>query len=122
MRQYLSLVALLVTLVLAAGLDRLLLAQRQLVARTFSMGLYAWPALLANMAMAGCWLVLAWLVVFRRPRNPVAALLYVLLGLLVSVVFLFSWLSSLALVFRNPWPALFPNWPPAPNTLLGQAG
>ncbi|HEX9117703.1 MAG TPA: hypothetical protein VGA61_16655, partial [Anaerolineae bacterium] len=122
MKSFSSLAVLLVTLALAAGLDRGLLALRQLTARTFEFWPGVWLSLAASLVLAGCWLALAWLFVFRGARSRAAAAVCALIGLLIVASFPLGWFGPTAGLIRNPWPALLPNWPPAPNTLLGQAG
>lgn len=76
MRRLVAPAALLLALALAAGLDGLLLAQRQLAGRTGNV----WPAvtvaLLANVLLAACWLALAWLVILRQRQGLIGALVY----------------------------------------------
>lgn len=120
MKRLMPAAVLLLTLALAAGLDRLLLAQRQLAGRT---GI-AWPsvavALLANVLLAACWLALAWLVILRQRQGRIGALVYTLVGLALIALVPLQWSGLITRALPGPWPALFPTWPPVPTTYFGQ--
>ncbi|MDX1437167.1 MAG: hypothetical protein R3335_10175 [Anaerolineales bacterium] len=81
-----SLLALLVVIGLAYGLDYWIQALLVRGYRTFDMAPYLNGSMAGNLAMAMALLFLAWFVRFRGRRGPLVGLLFLLVGLLITLL------------------------------------
>jgi hypothetical protein len=79
--QVTSLAGMIIVLLLAFGLDRVILFLKEENARTFASG-YAllWTYVLANLALAICLLLLFWIVAFRSERSKLVAVIFLIIG------------------------------------------
>ena len=81
-----SLVGLIVTLIIAYGLDRWLAALKKSAEASFNFATLAWGYTATNLIMAGVLLTLSWFVVFRD-RSKFVSSIFLVVGLLFSVAF-----------------------------------
>jgi len=63
-------------------------------ARTFEYASMVWKLLLINVFIVAWWLLIAWLVAFRRERESIIAIVYVVFGLVLTFLPLISFVAN----------------------------
>jgi hypothetical protein len=79
-----SLLGMLLTFLLAYGLDRWTLALQQTVVQTYVVAPYLWISSAANLLLAGVLLLLGWYLAVRAPKNLWVSLAFIIIGLLFT--------------------------------------
>jgi hypothetical protein len=87
MKKLTSLAGMLAVLILAYGLERGLHELQLIATRTFNAAPFAWTSVLANLALAGALLALAWFTLRQGERSRWVALIFLLVGALL----VFAW-------------------------------
>jgi hypothetical protein len=77
-----AILGMIITLLLAYGLDYWVQSAKQTASQTFDMVPLMWGAGLANLLLAGAFLLLAWFVALRAKRNRYRAAIFIMSGLL----------------------------------------
>ncbi len=113
--QIIPLAGMIIVLLLAFGLDQVILFLREENARTFTLA-YAllWVYVLANLVLAVCVLVLFWLAAVRGERSKPVAVIFLIIGLLM--------LLAPVLYFTPAFASLNLTYYLSPDKLLYQAG
>jgi hypothetical protein len=119
MNKLVSIVAMVVTLMLAWGFDRLLEWSRQTAAKTFDPIPGLWLAGVFNVALAGVVLMVAWLTLMKSQRSLLVSVVFLAIGLLTLVSLPLMQLFSFMPSFLSD--LLSPFLPPSPNSLLFHA-
>ncbi len=97
MLQVISITEMILTLVLAWGLDMWVNLLRKQALVGFKFTPYVWGIAAANLIIAGLWVYLAWVLLIRMPGSRWVSAVYLIAGLLVTI------LVALQLTIPESW-------------------